>query len=380
MESVNSVVERDQEEAPGTAVKVRSAALWIVVVLLSILLLRFAQRIFVPVLIGVLLAYALEPLVALLMRLRIPRFAAATLLLLAFTGGAGVGLYCLRDQAAAFLDELPESARRLRTLVETHRRDGEPGPIHSIQQAASEIEKTASAAAGAEESPNGVTRVQVVAPAIRFSDYLLSGWQGVVAAATEIVLVFFLVYFLLLSGHLFKRKLLRIAGGALSRRRITARILDEINDRIERFLLVRFLACGMVAVTIWPALAWSGLENAAIWAIVAGLFNVIPYFGPGIVTCALAIAAYLQFGTLSMAALVAGTSLVITSLEGWFVTPKLMGRVGRMNDVAVFVGLIFWGWLWGIWGLLLAVPLLMVLKTVCDHFADLRWIGELLGE
>jgi predicted PurR-regulated permease PerM len=373
-------VEPVAEQTRERAVRVRSTALWIIVVLLSILLLKLAQSVFVPVLIGVLVAYALEPLVALLMRARLPRVIAATLVVLAIAGGTGIAMWCLRDQAAAFLDELPESARRLRTLVETHRNQGEPGPIDSLQQAASEIEKTATAATGGEESPKGVTRVQLVAPTVRFRDYLWTGWRGAVAAATEIVLVFFLVYFLLLSGHLFQRKLLAIAGAAGSKRRMTTRILAQINRRIERFLLVRFLASAIVAATIWPALAWAGLSNAAIWAIVAGVLNVIPYVGPGIVTCALAIAAYLQFGTPTMAVFVAGATLTITSLEGWFVTPKLMGRVARMNDVAVFVGLIFWGWLWGIWGLLLAVPMLVVLKTVCDHLAGLQWIGELLGE
>jgi predicted PurR-regulated permease PerM len=370
----------DAVPVEGRTVKVRSTALSLVLVLLCILLLRFARQVFVPIVIAVLLAYALEPLVMLLRRLRIPRFAAASLLLLAFLGGSGLVLYGLRGQAAAFVDQLPESARKLRTLVETHRREGEPGPIESIQQAATEIEKTASAAAGTEEPPKGVTRVQVVSPTLRFRDYLWSGGHGVVTAATEVVLVVFLVYFLLLSGDLFKRKLLAIAGSALSRRRITTRILDEINRSVERFLLVRFLASVMVAATIWPALLWMGLDYAAIWAIVAGLLNVIPYIGPGIVTCALALAAYLQFGTPSMAIVIAGVTLGITSLEGWLVTPKLMGRACRMNDVAVFVGLIFWGWLWGVWGLLLAVPMLMVVKTVCDHLADYRWFGELLGE
>jgi predicted PurR-regulated permease PerM len=314
------------------------------------------------------------------MRLRLPRVVAATLVVLALSCGTGLAMWGLRNQAASFLDGLPESARRLRTLVETHRGQGEPGPIDSIQRAASEIEKTASAATGTEESPKGVTRVQLVSPTVRIRDYLWTGSHGAVTAATEVALVFFLVYFLLLSGHIFQRKLLAIAGAARSKRRMTTRILDEINHRIERFLLVRFLASVMVAATIWPALAWAGLENAAIWAIVAGVLNVIPYVGPGIVTCALAIAAYLQFGTPPAALFVAGTTLAITSLEGWFVTPKLMGRVARMNDVAVFVGLIFWGWLWGIWGLLLAVHMLVVLKTVCDHLAGLQWIGELLGE
>src|SRR6185295_7620734 len=166
--SMDTAIEPERSEAEAAPVRVRNAALWVIVTLLSILFLKLAQSVFVPVLIGVLLAYALEPLVGGLRRLRIPRVVAATLVMFALAAGSATALWCLRDQAGAFLDELPESARKLRTLVETHRREGEPGPIDSIQQAATEIEKTATAAAGGEEAPKGVTRVQLVAPTIRF--------------------------------------------------------------------------------------------------------------------------------------------------------------------------------------------------------------------
>ena len=114
--------------------------------------------------------------------------------------------------------------------------------------------------------------------------------------------------------------------------------------------------------------------------ILAGIFNSIPYFGPVVVTAGTAAVGFLQFGTIEMATIVAGISLVITSLEGYLLTPWLTSRGSQMNAVAIFIGLLFWGWVWNIWGMLLAVPMMMVLKAVCDHVEDFKGVGELLGE
>jgi predicted PurR-regulated permease PerM len=122
------------------------------------------------------------------------------------------------------------------------------------------------------------------------------------------------------------------------------------------------------------------MEHAAIWGIAAGVFNTIPYLGPIIVTGGTAFVAFLQFGTVSMALLVAGISLLITSLEGYLLTPWLTGRASRMNPLAVFIGVLFWGWLWGVWGLLLGVPIIMMIKAVCDRVEDLKPVGQLLGD
>ena len=122
------------------------------------------------------------------------------------------------------------------------------------------------------------------------------------------------------------------------------------------------------------------MPQAAVWGILAGVFNSIPYFGPVIVTAATATVAFLQFGNAHMALLVGGVSLAITTLEGFLLTPWLTSRAARMNAVAVFVGLLFWGWVWNVWGMLLAVPMLMVVKSICDRVDDLKPFGELLGE
>ena len=136
----------------------------------------------------------------------------------------------------------------------------------------------------------------------------------------------------------------------------------------------------IVAVATSLALWWLGLEQAVIWGILAGVLNSVPYFGPLVVTGGLMVVAYLQFRTFDMTAYVAGIALAITTLEGWLLTPALMGRAASINPVAIFIGIIFWSWVWGVWGLILAVPMLMMLKAVCDRIEGLQPIGELLGE
>ena len=143
---------------------------------------------------------------------------------------------------------------------------------------------------------------------------------------------------------------------------------------------MRVVTSAIVAIATWIAFRMVGLEQAGVWAIAAGLFNSIPYFGPVIVAVGTTVVAFLQFGTLSMAAFVGAVSLGITSIEGWVLTPWLTSRAARTNEVAVFVGLIFFGFVWGIWGTLLAVPMLVVLKACCDRIEDLKPLGELLGD
>jgi predicted PurR-regulated permease PerM len=373
--------QRPDFEAEPTAIRVpadiRSVALTIIATLAVVVALKYAQAVMIPFVLGVLISYALAPLVARLTHFGIPRTIAAAVVLASVVGAAGVLLYELRDEATEIVQQLPEAARRLRRVIE---RDGGQAatPIEQVQKAATELEKAADAAAPLPAA--GVARVQVEEPAIRISDYLLWGSVGLVTAATQFVLIILLAYFLLASGNLFRRKLVTIAGPSLSRKKITLQILEEIDRQIERFLLVQLFTSIVVGVATWLILKWIGIEQAAIWGLLAGVFNSIPYFGPVVVTGAVGLLAFLQFGTLQMAVLAAGAAFVITTLEGMLLTPWLSSRAARMNAVAVFVGLLFWGWVWDIWGMLLAVPMLMVVKAVCDRVEDLKGIGELLGE
>ena len=185
---------------------------------------------------------------------------------------------------------------------------------------------------------------------------------------------------MLASGDLYRRKLVKIVGPSLTDKKLTVEILKEIDRQIERFLLVQVFTSTVVALATWLAFLALGVEQAAVWGILAGVFNSIPYFGPVLVTGATSVVAFLQFGNLRMAVIVGLVSLVITSLEGFLLTPWLTSRAARMNAVAIFVGLLFWGWVWNVWGMLLAVPMLMVMKAICDHVEDFKGVGELLGD
>jgi predicted PurR-regulated permease PerM len=309
----------------------------------------------------------------------LPRTLASAVVVALLTGTAGYSAYALADDAAAIVADLPEAATKLRESMRRGRRGN--GTLESVTKAANELQKTADEATAAAAPPKkGVQRVEIQESAIDVREYISWGSANLLAFAGQAVLVVFFVFFLLASGDLFKRKLVKVVGPSLEKKKITVQILDEINRQIERFLLVRVVTSVVVAVATWIAFRYVGLEQAGVWAIAAGIFNSIPYFGPVIVAGGTAVVAFLQFGTISMAAFVAGISLVITSIEGWVLTPWLTSRAARTNEVAVFVGLIFWGFVWGIWGTLLAVPMLVAVKACCDRIEDLKPIGEMLGD
>jgi predicted PurR-regulated permease PerM len=370
-----------QPEPPPmkSVVDVRSAALTIVAVLAVVLVLQYAQGVIIPIVIGLLISYALDPLVAWMARRRVPRPIAAALVLSILTGGGGYMLYSLRSEANAIVDQLPQGARRLRQLLEADRPSTAPTAIQQMQKAATELERAADAAAPP-PPPSGVQRVQVQPPPFNMGDYLMWGSMSLATAAGQCALILFLVYFLLASGDLYRRKLVKIAGPSLTQKRITLQILSEIDRQIERFLLVQLFTSTVVGVVTWLAFRAMGMQQAAVWGLLAGVFNSIPYFGPVLVTVATVMVAFLQFGNLHMPLLIGAVALVITTLEGFLLTPWLNSRAARMNAIAIFIGLLFWGWIWNVWGMLLAVPMLMVLKAICDHVDDLKPIGELLGE
>ena len=370
-----------EDTAPviATPLNIRNLSLTVLASVAVIFALQQGRDFFIPLVLSVLISYALDPIVTWLTRFRLPRALAAALVLTTALGGVGAGLYSLRDEASAIVEQVPEAARKLRRSLVRDRR-GADSTIEQVQKAATELERTATAAQEPSPAPRGVTRVQIEEPAIRVRDYLWWGSAGIVALAGQLVAVLFLVYFMLVSGDLFKRKLVRVTGPTLTKKKITLQILEEINLQIERFLAVQLLTSAIVGTASWIAFRYLGLEQAAVWGVAAGLFNSIPYFGPVVVTGGIFVVALLQFGAPGMALLIASVALLITSLEGFLLTPWLTGRAASMNPVAIFIGLLFWTWVWGVWGTLLAVPMLMVLKAVCDRIEDLQPIGEMLGD
>jgi predicted PurR-regulated permease PerM len=297
------------------------------------------------------------------------------MLMLLTAGGAAA--YLLRGEAIAFVNRLPVAAHTVAQAIEDLSQ-GAPGTVSKVQAAARELE---SAASGARQTAaqDGVTAVRVEEPTFRWSDWLWQGSHGAIEFCGQMFVVLCLVYYLLAAGDLYKRKLVRIVP-TLSDKKVTIEILAEIDRQIERFLLARVVVSVIVGVAIGTVFHLLGVAEAGVWGVLSTVLFTIPIFGPTLVIIAAAIAAFVQFGSWGMAAGVGIAAVVIAAVEGYVLTPWLMSRVGRMNAVAVFVSLLFWGWIWGAWGLLLAVPITAAAKAVCERVPDLSAFAELLKE
>ena len=381
MAHAGGVPSTDETSAPvrRTNAQRRSTALTLLTIIAVLFLLRYAQDVFIPLALAVLLFYALDPVVDWISKLRVPRIVGAAIVLLSLLMGVSWTVYSVRDEALQVVENMPKAARNLRAALRSSPSTSESA-LNKIQRAAKELDKTAAEAIPAPPAPQDVVRVQVEEPALGATQFVKWGSGQIISMVSQALMIVLLAFFLLLANDLFKRKLVANFGTSLSRKKITLQILDQIGTQIARFLLVQLSTSVIVAIVTGLALWWLGLEQAMFWGIAAGVLNSIPYMGPIIVTAGLGMVGFMQFGTFSMAAAAAGTALAITALEGWFLTPSLMGKAAQMNQVAIFMSLILWSWLWGTWGVFLAVPMMMVIKAVCDHVDDLKPWGDFLGE
>ena len=358
-------------------VSIRSVSLAVIAFLAGVFVLHWAKAVFIPFMVGLVFSYALSPIVNWLESRRIPRALGAGVLLLALMGAIGSTAYSLSDEAVQLVDSLPAAAQKFRQTIKT-RQGGAGSPLESVQKAAAQIEQAAQESNVASTS-RGVTRVVIEPARFNIKDYLWTGTIGLATLVGQTTVVIFLTYFLMVSGNTFRRKLIKLAGPSLSSKKITLHALDEITGQIQRYLQVQLATSALVGVLTGLALWAIGLENAAVWGIASAVLNLVPYVGSIVMAAVSGGVAFLQFGSSNMAMLVVGASLVIHTIVGNLITPWLTGRASRMNPVAVFVGLLAWGWLWGVWGLLLGMPILMIVKAVCDRVDDLKPISEFLG-
>jgi len=309
-------------------------------------------------------------------RIRLPRWLAATLVMLALCGAGSLVASTLGGQVGAILEQIPDAARKVTAML-ARAHDSGPGTLEKVQVAAREIEKATNQATGA-PPPKQATAVVVEPAGARLNSFLWANSVVVAGLAGNAVMVLFLAFFLLLSGDAFKHKFLHLAGPSLSRRKITLQVMEDINVSIQNFMFMLLVTNAMLAGLSWAAFALMGLENAGAWALAAGVLHFVPYAGPAVFAAAVGISAYLQFESFSMALTVVAASLAIATVVGMVVATWMTGKLARMNPAAVFVALLFWGWLWGVWGLLLAIPIVVTLKVASELIEQLHPVAELL--
>lgn len=345
----------------------------------GIALLRFAEGFFVPLLVGLLTSYVLGPLVCALQRVGIPRAIGAAIVLVAVVALAAGTVYALSDDAARIADQLPSTARKLREML--HERVGnKPNPLASVHKAAAELDRAAKEASGTTVvaavrnvpmDTNGVARLE---------GYLVAGTSGALLQISELLLALMLAYFLLAAGDSFRRKLMRIAGPSLARRRVTVEILNEIHDQVQRYMLVLLITNVLIGLATWGLFAAVGLESAGLWGFAAGLLHVVPYAGSALLAVAAGIAALIQFESWTSALLLAAGAVGIAALIGTGLNTWMNSWATHMNPVMMFGSLLLFGWLWGAWGLLLALPLLAVVKALAERIEGMNALAELIRD
>lgn len=322
------------------------------------------RGLFLPVVIAGLLTFLLDPIVRWLHRFKIPRSVAAACVLLTFLALFGLGVHSSLEPAQEWIGDLPKSMkqveRKLQRLME---------PVEEVSEAAREVERLA-------KIPGGDTTQKVeVSSTPSLGESLYDGTLSLLLT-TAVVLI--LTYFLLASGDLFLQKLVRMLPRMHDRKKVVG-IARQIQQEVSTHLFTISMINVALGMCVGLATYWIGLPDPLIWGVMAAGLNFIPYVGAMGGMVILLGASLLHFDEPLHALLPSAVYLLLTSIEGSLVTPTILGRRLSLNPVVIFLGLFFWGWIWGVAGAFLAVPLLIALKIVCDHLEPLAPIGEFLG-
>ncbi len=351
---------------PPHSSNVRTVALVGLLLLACLHTLHVARSLFLPIVLALLLHFLLIPIVRSLRRIGLPEPAGAGLVMLAFSAAVAVGAYQLADPAGEWMEKAPAALRamdkRLRPVKQS---------VEQVSQATSAIERMADTG----ESPQAGQPTPTVAVKADWRTPLLH-WTGQLAAEIGATLV--LLYFLLASGDMFVHKLARVIPDGNDRRR-AAEIVSGIERQLSCFLFYSAVQNAGTAVLFGVGLWALGMPNPALWAAATIVLQFIPYIGTIAVVSITSLIAALTFDELWRMVLPGAMFVGLTWVKGMFVTPALLGQQLALNPVAVLVGLIVWGWIWGVPGTLLAVPLFAALKIVADHITSWKPLGEFLG-
>lgn len=350
--------------APPVPAHGSSASIYLggILLILSIGAIYVAKTILLPVVFAFMLTLTLSPVVRFLARHRVHESVSALLVVACFVGVVATGAYSLSGPLSGWVDGAPS----LRFEIE-RKFDRMREPIAAVVGASEQVERIART-----DSP----AVQTVVVRERGLLGLLA--DNAFSALTIGGITVVLLFFLLASGRMFYEKLVRVLP-TLAEKKRAIRVVHAVEAEVSRYLLTITAINCTLGVVIGIAMWALGMPNPALWGVMAALFNFVPYVGALVGVAVVAVVALVSFDSLSSPLLVAAVYWVCTLVEGQFVTPSIVGRRLEMNTVAVFLAVAFWGWLWGVPGALMAVPLLVCLRVLCEHFEGLAKLGEFLG-
>lgn len=366
--------ETPEEELPRPNIKklrdllegpfgVKSLALSGLFILALFYTLYFGRAFFLPIVLSLLLSLLLSPVVRGLKKFHIPEALSAALIVLGMLGLLGFGIVQLATPAYEWMGKAPQSLRKIESRIRDLKR-----PVQTMSQATQQVENITKAAGVPDTA-----KVQVTTETLG---------QRMLSRATELVadavVMFILLYFLLASGDMFLRKLIKVLPSLGDKKR-AVEIARQIETEISTYLVTITLINVVLGLAVWGLLALIGVPNPLLWGVLATFANYIPLLGPLIMISVLTMVGLLTFPDFPHALMPPGAFLGLHFLESYLLTPMILGRRLTLNPVVIFLGLIFWGWLWGIAGALLAVPIMMVLKIFCEHSEPLAPIGEFLG-
>lgn len=344
---------------------VRSISLSILMMLALGATFYVARAVLMPIVLALLLSFLLSPVVRWLARLRLPEPVGAAVVLLGIVGLLTLGLYGLWEPATRWGQRLPQYMAQMEFKIRSIKQ-----AVEEFSEATEQVEKMTQMEEDAAQST-----LKVEAERSSLTGTVLNQTLNLLATVGAVTI---LLYFLLASGDLFLLKLVRVLP-RFEDKKIAVTIVHEVQHDISHYLLTITLINIGLGVATSIAMFWLGMPNPLLWGVMAASFNFIPYLGAVASAVILTLVALFTFDELVRVLFVPGVFLVLTALEGGFVTPAIVGRRLTLNPVAIFIWLTFWGWLWGVPGMLLAVPMLAILKIICDHIQPLNPVGEFLG-
>jgi predicted PurR-regulated permease PerM len=340
---------------------VRSIALTGLFILAVFYTIYFMRSILLPIVLALLLSYLLRPIVRGLAKLKIPLAVSAAVILIGLFLLVGYGISALATPTVAWLQKAPVGLAELQHKLRPVKKS-----VAQVTQATSEIEKLATTDAEAKA-------VEVKRHPI--TETFFTRTPEFIASAFFLVI---LLYFLLVYDQVFIAKLVKLLP-TLSDKKTAVGIAQDIESQVSRYLFTITAINACLGLAVGTAVGLLGLRNPLMWGVMVALFNFVPYLGALTGIICMTIGAALSFDSLGYALIFPAIYLAFGTLEGSFITPWIMGRSLTLNPVIILLSLTFWGWMWGIVGIILAVPILAAFKIFCAHIKPMEPLAEFLS-